>query len=113
MKTVEVYFMKKDWFEKGINGEIPDISLESTHIKIGELLLPADGKDLCEKTYDYYTVDIWDEKHAVAAVVRGIHMTKTNEAGVHSAMTVGDCVVIDGVVFLCRASGFEAIGMKK
>ena len=94
----EIWYMKPDWFSKGLMQENPQIRfLETTHVLLGTIKCV----DL-EQIYMIMQSEIWSPQGEASSLIRSKELQ-------HTSMSVGDIVKVDGKIHIVRMSGFEEL----
>jgi hypothetical protein len=96
---VEVWYMKPFFFSEGISGGLPNRSgpsgLVVTHVQLGSV-------------EDHPLDSLWTSLQGENWSPRGEANSLIRKMGLqHTSMSVGDCFVKDGKVFVCSMMGFE------
>jgi hypothetical protein len=100
-----IWYMKPEWFVKGIMGEKPDPKdLEKTHVSL--LDLEKDIVDL-DQIYKHMQAENWSPHGEARPLIenRGLN---------HTSMSVGDVIVVNNDdIYVVTDFGFTGLGSRK
>lgn len=98
MPKYQVYYMRPEWFGRGIMGERPSIAeLDKTHILLKEVDAPS-----LERVYALMQGEIWSPNGEAMPLIlsKGLQ---------HTSMSVGDVVQLQDQVWVVAAVGFDQL----
>lgn len=97
--AVEIWYMRRDWFGRGINGEWPDPKwLARTHIHLGSV----SGTDL-DELFRSLQGEEWSPEGEANELIVGLGLG-------HTSMSVGDVIVIGDKIMVVANMGFDFVG---
>ena len=95
--------MRPEWFRDGILGAKPDPkTLEATHIHLKDINAMGD----LETVFHAMQGEVWSPNGEASELI-------ASKGLLHTSMSVGDCIVVDGAVFVVDRFGFDRLGERQ